>query len=154
MKAEGGRDDRGWDGWMTSLTLWTWVWAISGIWWWTGKAGMLRFMGLQRVRHDWATVLNWKYVWKGIQKYNFRWLPLKKVCFEMEQVFCNLWKMSSNPVTVTKELCELRPFPTFLNIIYNINDQSIGFISSSLLRQKILVEIHQTATKFLKIKHC
>ena len=28
-------------------------------WWWTGKPGMLRSMGSQRVRHDWATELNW-----------------------------------------------------------------------------------------------
>ena len=42
-----------------SLTRWTWVWANSRCWWWTGKAGMLQSMGLQRVRHDWVTELNW-----------------------------------------------------------------------------------------------
>ena len=52
-------DDRGWDGWMASLTQWTWVWASSGSWWWTGRPGMLHSMGLQRVGHDWATELNW-----------------------------------------------------------------------------------------------
>ena len=52
-------DDRGWDGWMASLTRWTWVWVNSGSWWWTGRPGVLRFMGLQRVRHDWVTELNW-----------------------------------------------------------------------------------------------
>ena len=41
LKAGGEGDDRGWDGWMASLTQWTWVWAISGSWWWTGKPGML-----------------------------------------------------------------------------------------------------------------
>ena len=50
--------DRGWDGWMASLTQWTWVWASSGSWWWTGKPGVLQSMGLQRVRHSWATGLN------------------------------------------------------------------------------------------------
>ena len=49
----------GWDGWMASPTLWTWVWVNSGSWWWTGRPGVLRFMGSQRVRHDWATELNW-----------------------------------------------------------------------------------------------
>ena len=49
----------GWDGWMASLTWWTWVWVNSGSWWWTGRPGVLRFMGLQRVGHDWATELNW-----------------------------------------------------------------------------------------------
>ena len=56
----GGRRRRGgWDGWMASLTRWTWVWVNSGSWWWTGRPGVLRFMGLQRVRHDWVTELNW-----------------------------------------------------------------------------------------------
>ena len=52
-------DNRGWDGWITSLTRWTWVWVKSGSWWWTGRPGMLQFMGSQRVRHDWTTELNW-----------------------------------------------------------------------------------------------
>ena len=53
------RDDRGWDGWMASPTQWTRVLVDSGSWWWTGRPGVLRFMGSQRVRHDWATELNW-----------------------------------------------------------------------------------------------
>ena len=44
---------------MASLTRWTWVWVNSGSWWWTGRPGMLRFMGSQTVGHDWATELNW-----------------------------------------------------------------------------------------------
>ena len=44
---------------MASLTQWTWVWVDSGSWWWTGRPGVLRFMGLQRVGYDWATELNW-----------------------------------------------------------------------------------------------
>ena len=44
---------------VASLTRWTWVWVNSGSWWWTGRPGVLRFMGSQRVRHDWATELNW-----------------------------------------------------------------------------------------------
>ena len=53
-------DDRGWDGWMASLTQWKWIWVNSGSWWWTGRPGVLRFTGLQRVGHNWATELNWK----------------------------------------------------------------------------------------------
>ena len=52
-------DDRGWDRWMASLTWWTWVWVNSGSWWWTWRPGVLRFMGLQRVGHDWVTDLIW-----------------------------------------------------------------------------------------------
>ena len=50
LKARGKGDDKGWDGWMASLTQWTWVWASSGRWWRTGKPGVLQSMGLQRVR--------------------------------------------------------------------------------------------------------
>ena len=50
--------NRGWNRWMASPTLWTWVWVSSGsCWWWTGKPGMLQSMGLQRVRHGWVTEL-------------------------------------------------------------------------------------------------
>ena len=57
-------DDRGWDGWMASLTRWTWVWVNSGRWWWTGRPGVLRFMGSQsRTRlSDWTELM---------QLYNF-----------------------------------------------------------------------------------
>ena len=57
--ARGEGDDRGWDGWMASLTRWTWVWVNSGSWWWTGRPGVLWFVGSQRVGHDWATDLIW-----------------------------------------------------------------------------------------------
>ena len=56
-KIEGGRKrgQREWDGWMASLTQWTWVWANSRRWWRTRKSDVLQSMGSQRVRHDLAT---------------------------------------------------------------------------------------------------
>ena len=54
---EGG--DRGWDSWIVSLTQWTWVWASSGSWWWTGKSGVLQSVGSQRLVHYWATEVKW-----------------------------------------------------------------------------------------------
>ena len=42
------------------MCRWTWVWVNSGSWWWTGRPGVLWFMGSQRVGHDWAAELNWK----------------------------------------------------------------------------------------------
>ena len=60
LRAGGEGDDRGWDGWKASPTLWTWVWVYSRSWWWTGKPGMLRSMGSQRVRHNWGTELTGK----------------------------------------------------------------------------------------------
>ena len=64
LRAGGEGDNRGGDGWMASLTQWTWVWVNSGSWWWTGRPGVLWFMGLQGVGHDWATELNWYlFIW-------------------------------------------------------------------------------------------
>ena len=51
------RGDRGWDGWMASPTWWTWVWVNSGSWWWTGRPGVLPFMGSQK--SDTTERLNW-----------------------------------------------------------------------------------------------
>ena len=62
LGAGGEGDDRGWDGWMASLTRWTWVWVNSWSWWCTGRPGVLRFMGSQRVGHVWVTELNWTYL--------------------------------------------------------------------------------------------
>ena len=67
------QEEKGWqriDGWMASLTGWTWVWASSRSWWWTGKPGMLQSVGSQIVGHDWVTELN---------RYNishFYWTPV------------------------------------------------------------------------------
>ena len=58
LRAGGEGDNRGWDGWMASVTQWTWVWVDSRSWWWTGRPGVLRFMGSKRAGHDWATELN------------------------------------------------------------------------------------------------
>ena len=59
LKEEEKGDDRGWDGWMTSLTQWTWGRASSKSGWWIGKPGLLQSMGSQRVRHDWAELNYW-----------------------------------------------------------------------------------------------
>ena len=58
LRATGEGDDRRWDGWMASPTQCIWVWVDSGSWWWTGRPGVLRFMGSKRVGRDWATELN------------------------------------------------------------------------------------------------
>ena len=58
LNAGGEGDNRGWDGWMASPTRWTWVWASSGSWWWTGRPGMLQSLESQRVAHDWVTEQN------------------------------------------------------------------------------------------------
>ena len=59
LKDKAGREDgdRGWDGWMASLTQWTCVWASFRKWWWTGKPCVLQSMGYQRVKDNWVTEL-------------------------------------------------------------------------------------------------
>ena len=60
LRAGGEGDDRGWDGWMASPTpRWTWVWASSGSWWWTGQPGLLQSTVSQRVVHNRVTEWNW-----------------------------------------------------------------------------------------------
>ena len=59
LKAGEEEDDRGWDGWMAWPTQWTWVWVDSSSWWWTGRPGVLQFMGSQKVGHNWATEQMW-----------------------------------------------------------------------------------------------
>ena len=67
LGAGGEGDDRGWDGWMASLSRWTWVWVNSRSWWWTGRPGVLQFMGSQRVGHNWETELNWTECWESLK---------------------------------------------------------------------------------------
>ena len=59
LKTGGEGGNRGGEGWMVSLRWWTWVWVNSRSWWWTGRLGILQYKGSQRVRHDWATEMNW-----------------------------------------------------------------------------------------------
>ena len=88
LRAGGEGDDRGWDGWMASPTQWMWVWVNSGSLWWTGRPGMLWFMGSQRVRHDWAAELNWIFhcvyvphlLYPFICRWTFRLCPCPVYC--------------------------------------------------------------------------
>ena len=73
LGAIGGRRRRGQQRirWLDGITTWwTWVWVNSGSWWWTGRPGVLQFMGFQRVRHDWMTELNWT-----VNNFFWNWTP-------------------------------------------------------------------------------
>ena len=66
LKAGGEGDDRGWDGWMASLTQWTWVWVNSGSWWWTGRPGMLHPWGpkesdMTRAELNWTALVRYSH---------------------------------------------------------------------------------------------
>ena len=69
---KGGVGNRGWDGWIPSLTQRIWVWANSGRQWRRGKPGVLQSMGSQRIGHDLVTdnsnkcgISKWKYEVNG-----------------------------------------------------------------------------------------
>ena len=115
----GEGDDRGWDCWMASLTQWTWVWVNSGSWWWTGRPGVLRFMGLQRVGHDWVTELNWTEEHSWFSSTGRRWegesggekgwsyfhlvTPVDRSCFKrkLTQVRKQCWEMKGYQILLT-----------------------------------------------------
>ena len=96
LKAGGEGDDRGWDGWMASLTWWTWVWSSSGNLWWTRKPGVLQSMGSQRVSHILATELNWNShremaedFWRKRKGFHFQNLNL--ITMEHQQKTSSSW---------------------------------------------------------------
>ena len=94
LGARGEGDGRGWDGWMASLIRRMWVWVNSGSWWWTGRPGMLRFMGSQRVGHDWATDLIWSDRAESliyVRCYYFYWFvtfPSSHICLHLFRFWC------------------------------------------------------------------
>ena len=102
---------RGWDGWMASLTQWTWVWVNSRSWWWAGKPGVLKSMRSQRVGHNWATELNWKFLLLSIFGFFFfffwqcweacrilvPWPGIKTVSPEVEMQTPNPWTTRKLP---------------------------------------------------------
>ena len=72
---------------MASQTQWTWVWVNSCSWWWTGRPGVLRFMGSQRVGHDWATELNWTETFR--LEFHLTLLSVVRLSFENYSVDMN-----------------------------------------------------------------
>ena len=120
IRAGGEVDDRGWDVWMASPTQWTWVWVDSGSWWWTGRSGVLQFMGLQRVGHEWATELNWTPGYLDLSLVCSHWLLdlYTLVCFTFQE----------HPLSFTLRLLLQDPVPACLS-----SDSSCLLVKFSLL---------------------
>ena len=95
IEGRGEGYNRGWDGWMASPIQWTWVWVDSRSWWRTGRPGMLRFMGSQRVGHDWATELNWTELnWIGFTSSKRKLNPEERT--EMYARTTSMWVNTNN----------------------------------------------------------
>ena len=117
LKMGGEGDDRGWDGWMASPTKWAWVWVNSGNLWWTGRPGALRFMGSQRVGHDWATELNWtelNWMWPDAMILVFQFLSFKPgfslPSFTLIKTFFS--SSSLSPINIVYIPCRMYPAET------------------------------------------
>ena len=74
---------------MLSPTQWTWVCVNSGSWWWTGRPGVLSAIhGLQRVRHNWVTELNWTMVIL-VHYYYLDLLLLTSLSWQCKEIYVN-----------------------------------------------------------------
>ena len=97
----GEGDNRGWDGWMASLTGWTWVWMNSGSWWWTGRPGCWDSWGCKE--SDTTEWLNWteheEYImWNaGLDKVQvgIKFLGEIPISSDM-QIILTLWQKAKN----------------------------------------------------------
>ena len=71
--------------WLDGITRWTWVWASSGSWWWTGKPGVLQSLGSQSIRHDWVIELNWK-KWNNEEEWAIPLQTITQSCLHSQGV--------------------------------------------------------------------
>ena len=113
MKAGGEGDDRGQSGRIVSPTQWTWVWASSGGWWRTGKAGLLQSMGSQRVRHDWATEQQpwWDAVISLTPLTPYKTAFIRSHPFLQISEHCLLKELSLTPQTNLSPMCPFNATP-------------------------------------------
>ena len=100
-----GRRRRGWQRmrWlMASPIQWTWIWMNSSSWWWTGRPGMLWFMGSQRVGHNWVTELR-QYIKK--QRHYFARKSLSSQSYGFSSSHVWMWELDYKESWTLKNWC-------------------------------------------------
>ena len=101
-------------------TRWTWVWVNSKSWWWTGRPGVLQFMGSHKVGHDWATELNWTERYHDlIQFFNKYHFPKEKHRVENKSTFVTGKSHSSASVAIRERRKKVTMWAT--DICFNVN---------------------------------
>ena len=129
-------DVRRWDGWLAFPTQWIWVWVDSGSLWWTGRPGVLRLMGSQRVGYDWVTELNWTdnpvaiyFIFWGSSLYLFSvFLSREDLLAFVEKLVWWCWILSAFAASV-----KLLISPSYLNeILAGYSNLGCRFCLSSL----------------------
>ena len=149
-------------GWMASPTRWTRLWVNSGSWWWTGRPGVLRFMGSQRVGHDWATELNWKthrkrpWCWERLRaggegddrgwdgwmasSTQWTWVWVDSRSWWWTRRLGVLWFMGSQELDTTELLnrTELNMIPEVINLMAPESTHDVGFKWEGALSPTVL----------------
>ena len=121
-----------------ALTRWTWVRVNSGSWWWTGRPGVLRFMGSQRVGHDWATELNWTEC--ALISFHRRLIDghLWIDCVTWKLFHLSDWQRSKRLLTLLKKTEGTRHYDTLLLVV----QIEIAFIKGRLSIFTKMIKAH------------
>ena len=138
-------------GWHHRLHRWTWVWVNSRSWWWRGRPGVLRFMGSQRVGHDWATELNWIYLQCCVSFWcTAKWFSYVYMCvylsFLVAQTVKNLPAMQKTQVPGSERSLE-KEMATHSSILawripWTEEPGGLQFIGSQRVRQDWVINTH------------
>ena len=130
---------------MASLTRWTWVSVNSGSWWWTGRPGVLRFMGLQRVRFDWATELNWT----PYTKINSKWIKDLNVRSETIKLLEENIGRTVDDINQSKIIYD--PSPRVMEIKIKLNNLDLIKFKSFCTAKEIIRKVKRQPSEWEKI---
>ena len=128
---------------MATLTHWTWIWASSGSWWWTGKPGMLHSMGSQRVGHDWVTELKWL----KCELWQRRIMPSLMLLFHAMSPLEVSWTPQTGPQLSSSSLLPISPRSTSFSFSFE------GMISPSTHLPKVFWSLPHLSISSVHLGH-